>query len=90
MKSILENFVLVNLGDIIVYSKNVVDHFGHLRQFFIKCREFNVSLNVGKCVFDTKKEKLLGHIVLGDGMTIDLERVKAILSLPLPNHKKGL
>ena len=88
-KSILEKFVLVYLDDIIVYSKNVADHFGYLRQVFIKCREFSMSLNPRKCVFATNRGKLLGHIVLGDGLTIDPKRVKENLSLPLPNHKKG-
>ena len=32
----------------------------------------------------------MGHIVSEDGLTIDLERTKAILALPLPKHKKGL
>ena len=32
----------------------------------------------------------MGHIVSKDGLTIDIERKKAILSLPLPKHKKGL
>ena len=89
-KSILENFALVYLDDIIVYSKDAVDHFGHLRQVFIKCREFSVSLNLGKCAFARNRRKLLGHIVLGDGLTIDPKRVNGILALPLPNHKKGL
>ena len=86
----LEKFVLVYLDDITMYSKNATNRFGHLRQVFIKCREFGVSLNPSKCVFATNKGNLLGHIILGDGLTTGLERVKAILSLPLPNHKKGL
>ncbi len=32
----------------------------------------------------------MGHIVSEDGLTIDPERKKAILALPLPKHKKGL
>jgi hypothetical protein len=49
-----------------------------------------VSLNLAKCVFATNKGKLLGHIVSKDGLTIDPQRVEAILSLPLPHRKKGL
>ena len=52
-KNMIERFVLVYLDDIIVYSKYVVDHFGHLKQVFIRCREFGVSLNPRKCVFST-------------------------------------
>ena len=88
--SMMERFVLVYLDDITVYSKIAADHFDHLRRVFIKCREFGVSLNPAKCVFATNKGRLLGHIVSKDGLTIDPERLKAILSLPLPHHKKGL
>jgi hypothetical protein len=40
--------------------------------------------------FFSNEGKLLGHIVSKDGIRIDAERVKAILDLPLPSHKKGL
>ena len=49
-----------------------------------------MSLNQTKCVFSTNQGNLLGHIVSKDGLTIDLERTKVILSLSLPNHKKGI
>ena len=32
----------------------------------------------------------MGHIISKDGLTIDLERTKAILALSLPSHKKAL
>lgn len=89
-KKLIDKFVLVYLDDIIVYSKNVEDHFNHLRQVFLRCREFGVSLNPAKCVFATSQGKLLGHIVSEDGQTIDPKRTKATLALPLPKHKKGL
>ena len=59
-KNMIERFVFVYLDDIIVYSKNVAAHFGHLRQVFIRCREYGVSLNPSKCVFATDQGKLLG------------------------------
>ena len=59
------------LDEIIVYSKNVLDQFGHLKQVFIKCMEYGVSLNLRKYVFVTNQGKLLGHILSRDGLTID-------------------
>lgn len=44
-KGVLENFVLIYLNDIIVYSKHAIDHFDHSRKVFIKCREYGISLN---------------------------------------------
>lgn len=35
-------------------------------------------------------DKLLGYVVSNNDITIDSERVDAILALPLPTHKKGL
>lgn len=34
--------------------------------------------------------KFLGHIVLGEGLAIDLNQVKAIEGLSLPSNKKAL
>ena len=57
--NMIEKFVLVYLDDITVYSKNVEDHFDHLRQVFLRYREFGVALNPRKCVFATNQGKLL-------------------------------
>lgn len=89
-KRVLVEFLLVYLDDITVYSKHVANHFDHLEQVFKKYKEYGVSLNPSKCVFSIDPGKLLGHIVSKDGLAIDLERVEAIVSLPLPHHKKGL
>lgn len=57
---------------------------------FIKCKEYGVSLNPRKCMFSTNLGRFLGHIESKYGLTIDPERTKEILSLPLPIHKKRL
>lgn len=49
-----------------------------------------MSLNPKKIIFVVHEGKLLGHIVSKNGFIIDPERITAILSLPLPAHKKGL
>lgn len=87
-QNLIQKFLLVYLDDIIVYSKNVDEHLSHLKQVFEKCREYGISLNPKKSIFEVHEGKLLGHKVSKDIVTIDLERVKAILELPLPNHKK--
>ena len=89
-QSFINNIMLIYLDDIIVYSKNAGEHLSHLKQVFKKCREFGISLNLKKSIFAVHEGKLLGHIVSKQGITIDPERVRAILELPLPNHKKGL
>ena len=41
-------------------------------------------------MFAVTEGKLLGHIVSKTGISIDLERVKAIEKIPFPHNKKGM
>lgn len=50
--------------------------------------KFGISLNLKKIIFMVNQGKLLSHIVSGEGLAIDLDRVKAIEALPLPSNKK--
>jgi hypothetical protein len=54
----------------------------------MRCRKFNISLNPSKYIFNVTKGKLLGHIVSDLGISIDPERIAAILNLPAPTSKK--
>ena len=77
-------------NDITVFSKNAADHFQHLKVIFERCREYGISLNPKKNIFSVHESKLLGFIVSKEGITIEPERVSAILVLLLLAHKKGL
>lgn len=52
--------------------------------------KFGISLNPKKSIFMVNQGKLLGHIVSGEGLSIDQDWVKAIEALPLPSNKKAL
>jgi hypothetical protein len=60
---LISMIIKVYIDDLIVYSKNWLDHFGHLRKFLMCCRKFGVSLNPSKYIFSVTKGNLLGHIV---------------------------
>jgi hypothetical protein len=82
-----KNFV-VYLDGITVYSKNKKDHFQHLTQIFERCMKYGISLNPKKRNFTITKDKLLGHIISKEGITIDPKRVKKISQVNLPHNKK--
>jgi hypothetical protein len=83
-----DKFVVIYLDDITVFSKSNEEHFSHLRNFFLKCRRFGLSLNPNKSLFSMQEGKLLGHIVLSEGVRINPTRVEAIQALSLPRYKK--
>jgi hypothetical protein len=58
-----DNFFLIYLDDIIVYSSSHEEHLKHLKRVFLKCRQFGISLNPKNSHFALRKGKLLGHIV---------------------------
>ena len=69
---------VVYLDDITIFSKKREEHAFHLNQIFERCRKYGISLNPKKCVFPVTEGKFLGHIVSKKGISIDLERIKAI------------
>ena len=85
-----EKFVVIYLDDITVFSQSNEEHLMHLKQTFLKCKKYGLSLNPKKSHFALQEGKLLGNLVSADGIRIDLERVKAILKINFPRSKKDV
>ena len=85
-----DKFVVIYLNDITVFSQFDDEHLKHLKQTFLKCRKYGMSLNPKNSHFVVQECKLLGHLVLADGIRIDPEMVKAILKISLPRSKKDV
>jgi hypothetical protein len=83
-----EKFIVIYLDDMTVLSKPDEDNMKHLRQNFIKCRRFGLSLNPKKYLLSIKEGKLLGHIVSKEGVGIEPNRVKSIRSIGIAKNKK--
>ena len=85
-----EKFVVIYLDDIPVFSQSNEEHLKHLKQTFLKCKKYGLSLNPKKSHFAMQEGKLLGHLVSADDIRIDPERVNAILKISLPRSKKDV
>eukprot|EP00253_Pinus_taeda_P029469 PITA_29469 len=86
----IHDFLVVYLDDLTPFSKSDRQHLKHLRQIFITCRKYDISLNPKKSLFALEEGKLLGHIISKDGIRIDPERIQAILQIPYPRNTKEL
>jgi len=73
------------LDDLPAHSHKHREHPDHLRQIFLHCRHYNIWLNPHKGVFCVKSRRLLGFIVLKNGIRIDPLKVEAIVYLPPPS-----
>lgn len=61
-----------------------------LERVFQRLLKHNVKLNLRKCIFEVTSSKLLGFIISKRGIKVDLKKVNAITSMPLPHDIKTL
>ena len=86
----IHDFLVIYLDDLTAFSKSDQEHLEHLRQVFLICRKYGISLNPKKSLFGLEEGKLLGHIISKYGIRIDPDRIQAILQLPHPRNIKEL
>ncbi|KAL0417389.1 UNVERIFIED_CONTAM: Retrovirus-related Pol polyprotein from transposon [Sesamum latifolium] len=74
----LDEFVVVYLDDIVVYSRTLAEHVEHLRQVLTRLREHELYAKVSKCSFAQETISFLGHIVERGCIRMDPKKVQAI------------
>ena len=79
-KPYLDQFVVVFIDDILLYSKNKVEHEKHLHVILQTLREHQLFAKLNKCEFWLDQISFLGHVVSKDGISVDPSKVKAVLS----------
>jgi hypothetical protein len=79
-----DQFVVVFIDDILVYSKSMEEHEEHLRIVLQRLREHQLYANFSKCEFWIKEVPFLGHVVLLEGIAVDPSKVKEVLDWKKP------
>ena len=76
----LDQFVIVFIDDILVYSKNAKEHVFHLRVVLQTLRERQLYAKFSKYEFWLNEVVFLGHVVSGNDIFVDPKKVKAIVN----------
>ncbi len=76
----LDQFVVVFIDDILVYSKSAEEHDKHLRIVLQTLREKQLYAKLLKCEFWLTEISFLGHIVSTKGIKVDPNKIEAILN----------
>ena len=79
-----EDFCVVYIDDILVFSKNEEEHLEHLRQVMGKLREHAYHVRLAKCEFLRSEVEFLGHKLSAMGLATAEEKVKALNSWQAP------
>jgi hypothetical protein len=72
MKIFLDDFTIFN--DLLTYLNK-------LKKCFLKCRKFDISLNLNKCAFMVISKTILGFIMFKEGKVMDPKKIKALVNM---------
>lgn len=84
----LEPYVFCYLDDVIIVTESFEKHLEILDIVFDKLIKAGLTLNKEKCQFCRRELKYLGYVVNGNGLSVDPDKIKAILSIPTPKNQR--
>ncbi|GBG63977.1 hypothetical protein CBR_g40219 [Chara braunii] len=85
-RAMLDRFVLVYLDDILVYSRSLEDHLGHLRRVLETLLHAKYTANRDKCEFVQQELEYLGHFVTPEGISPLSDKIQAIQEWSEPQN----
>ena len=84
MAGLLDNFVVVYLDDILIYSREGEDHEEHVRRVLERLRKHKLYAKKSKCEFSVDRVEYLGFIITTEGVVADPARVESVAQWPRP------
>ena len=75
----VDQFVVVFIDDILVYSKDRESHDTHLQVVLETLRKEQLYAKLNKCEFWMNEVSFLGHIVLKEGIQVDLKKIEVFV-----------
>ena len=82
----LDQFVVVFVDDILIYSPSEDEHAFHLQTVLQVLREHRLFAKFSKCEFWLQEVQFLGHVVSGNGVSVDPSKIDAIMSWERPKN----
>ena len=76
----LDQFVIVFIDDILIYSGSKEDHEEHVRVVLQILRENQLYAKFSKCQFWLDSVAFLGHVISAEGVFVDPQKIEAIVN----------
>ena len=80
----VDQFIIVFIDDILIYSEFVPDHDRHLKVGLQTLREHRLYAKFRKCQFWIREVAFSGHIALAEGMKVDSANIEVVVAWETP------
>lgn len=80
----LEQFMVVFIDDILVYSRSEAEHVQHLRIVLQTLREKELYAKLSKCELLIDRVVFLGHVISKDRVFVDHSKIAAVMNWVRP------
>ncbi|XP_028058863.1 uncharacterized protein LOC114262693 [Camellia sinensis] len=85
-KPYLDEFIVVFIDDILIYSKDTEAHESYLCLILQTLRDKKLYARLKKCEFWLHEVGFLGHIITKEGVSVDPHKIEAIVNWPTPTN----
>ena len=82
----VDQFVVVFINDILVYSKDRENHDTHIRVVLETLRKVQLYAKLSKCEFWLNEVSFLGHIVSKEGIRVDPKKIEVVVEWKPPRN----
>ncbi|GJT77874.1 putative reverse transcriptase domain-containing protein [Tanacetum coccineum] len=80
----LDEFVIVFIDDILIYSRSKAEHEQHLNTILSLLKDEKLYAKFSKCKFWLREVQFLGHVVNAKGIHVDAAKIEAIKKWEAP------
>jgi hypothetical protein len=80
----LDQFTVVLIDDILIYSKTSEEHDEHLQKVLERLRSEKLYAKLEKCEFWLDSVSFLGYVISGKGVAVDSKKVKVVVEWTRP------
>lgn len=89
-KPLIRRTMEVYIDDMIIKSKNLVEHTRHLEETFEQFRKYKIKLKLEKCVLGVFLGKFLGFMVSHRGIKANPKKIRVITKMKSPRTLKEI
>jgi hypothetical protein len=72
------------IDDILIYSNTPMEHEEHRRSALERLRREQLYAKLEKCEFFPDRVSFLGHVISGEGVAVNSEKVKIVVEWTRP------